>query len=275
MTFKFNWKAVIPLIVLCILVLCITDYIFWPAKADDSSAGTIFSYGPNYNYSINVLPNNSYVHQGENISQGNYYDLSGIYGFSGVLGWWQDQWNPGTTYPDKTFDLNTLHLHNVYIDPATWPVGKYYQFDGMRYSDYTINGSYFGNGNCYMFYVVKPLNNWTAPEQIANVTKTGEIEVKIGENVTKVQVTYTEQVTQTAVPTSTIAGEHTIVVPAKTTEPVYSEATNVVDRYGNPVNNAPADIEMVTPKSPVLGAIPVIAACIAGLVLIAWKRRRT
>ena len=273
MTFKFNWKAVIPLIVLCILALCITDYIFWPAKADDSSVGTIFIYGSNYNYSVNVLPNNSYVHQGENISQGNYYDLSGIYGFSGVLGWWQDQWTSGTTYPDKTFDLNVLKLHKVYINPATWPTGKYYQFDGMRYSDYTINGSYFGNGNCYVFYVVKPPENWTPQEQITNVTKTGEIEVNIGGNVTKVQVTYTEQITQAPAPTDTITGEHTIVVPAKTTAPIYSDATNIVDRYGNPVNNAPTDIKMVTPKSPVPGIIPVIA-CIVVLIPISWKRRR-
>ena len=272
MTFKFNWKAVIPLIVLCILALCITDYIFWPAKADDSSAGISFTYGSNYNYSINVLPNNSYVHQGEDISQGNYYDLSGIYGFSGVLGWWQDPWIAGTIYPDKTFDLNTLHLRKVYIDPASWPTGKYFQFDGMRYSDYIINGSYFGKGNCYVFYVVKPPENWTAPEQITNVTKTGEIEVKIGGNVTKVQVTYTEQVTQTPVPTNTIVGEHTIVIPAKTTEPVYSDAANIVDRYGNPVNNAPAEIKMVTPKSSVPGIVPTIA-CIVGLVLIARKGR--
>ena len=35
-----------------------------------------------------VLPNNSYVHQGDNISQGNYYDLHGVYGFSGEVASW-------------------------------------------------------------------------------------------------------------------------------------------------------------------------------------------
>ncbi len=270
MTFKFNWKTVIPLLVICILVLCAMDYLCWPAKAEDSSAGTIFTYGPNYNYSENVLPNNSYVHQGENISQGDYYDLSGVYGFSGVLGWWKDQWAPGTTYPDKTFDLNVMHLRSIYIDPEKWPVGKYYQFDGAMYGDNSTSGSYFGNGNCYVFYVTKPAENWTPT--ITNVTKTGEIEVNVGGNITHVQVTYTEQVieTQTPVPTATIEGQHTIVVGPQETQAMPT-AANVVDRNGYPVNNVPEGMQQVTAKAPVSAGI-VIAGLVGGILLV--KRRR-
>lgn len=272
MTFAFNWKTVITLVVLCIVVLCAVDYICWPAKADDSSAGIVFTYGSNYNYSVNVLPNNSYVHQGENISQGNYYDLSGVYGFSGVLAWWKDQWTAGTTYPEKTFDLNILKLHSVYIDPATWPVGKYYQFDGAMSGSNESGGSYFGNGNCYVFYVTKPSENWTAPTIVTNVTRTGEIEVNIGGNITKVQVTYTDQVTgtQTPVPTNTPLGQHTVILPT-TAAP---EPTNpdVVDKYGNPVNNAPANLNEVTP-TPVPIGISVIAMVFAAAFVV-WRKRK-
>lgn len=241
MTFKFNWKSVIPLIILCILALCMLECIVFPASADDSSSGISFSYGPNYNYSVNVLPNKSYVHQGENISQGNYYDLSGIYGFSGVLAWWKDPWAAGTTYPDKTFDLNLLKLHSVYIDPATWPIGRYYQFDGALSGSKESGSSYFGNGNSYVFYVTAPSANWAAP----NVTNDA-----------------------TPVPTATIGGQYTIITQMPTQQPT---TANVVDKYGNPVNNAPAGIQEVTAKSPVPFGI-VIAGLIGGLLLLRNRR---
>ena len=75
-----------------------------------------------------------YVHQGENISQGNYYDLSGIYGFSGVVVSWKDDDNAGITQPEYVITLS--HPSKVYIDPEIFPAGRYYQWDGgYCYSD--------------------------------------------------------------------------------------------------------------------------------------------
>ena len=92
-------------------------------------ANTLY-YGPEISYNASLTDaNNSYVHQGDNITQGNYYDLSGIYGFSGILAHWNDDFdNAGVTEPDYMFTI--ISPYAVYIDPAKFPVGRWYQWDG-------------------------------------------------------------------------------------------------------------------------------------------------
>ena len=86
-------------------------------------ANTLY-YGPEISYNASLTDaNNSYVHQGDNITQGNYYDLSGIYGFSGILAHWNDDFdNAGVTEPDYMFTI--ISPYAVYIDPAKFPVGR-------------------------------------------------------------------------------------------------------------------------------------------------------
>ncbi len=90
----------------------------------------------------------AYVTQGMSINQSEYYDLSGIYGFSGELGWWKYWYNEGSDdlAPDKIIDLNSMNYHKVYIDPAVWNLGNWYQWDGLDKSNH---------GNTFVFRVVK------------------------------------------------------------------------------------------------------------------------
>jgi len=87
-----------------------------------ASAG-VFVYGSVPNYSAVVLPNNSYVHQGENISQGNCYDLSGIYGWSGEIAHWADDSDSGYAAPETIIKL--VHPEKTCINPEKFPVGRY------------------------------------------------------------------------------------------------------------------------------------------------------
>ena len=75
-------KTIIKIVVAIALIFLVVLFIVQDVHAD------VFVYGSIYNYSEVVVPNNSYVHQGENISQGRYYDLSGVYGWSGLLANW-------------------------------------------------------------------------------------------------------------------------------------------------------------------------------------------
>lgn len=97
----------------------------------------------------------AYVTQGMSVNQSEYYDLSGIYGFSGELGWWKYWYNEGSDdlAPDKIIDLNSMNYHKVYIDPAVWNLGNWYQWDGLDKSNH---------GNTFVFRVVK--HNSTVPK---------------------------------------------------------------------------------------------------------------
>lgn len=246
-----------------IIFVLLISFVFRPVFASDSSAGNVFVYGPNADFSQVVLPNNSYVHQGENISRGNYYDLSGVYGFSGVLCWWKNMDDAGYAYPDKTFDLNNMNPRHVYID-STWPVGRYYQFDGGTYNSdpNVITSTSFGKGNTYVFYVVDSASP-IAPAPVVTVVKNDEITVNVGGNVTQVPVTYVEEIVITPAPTATPENQHTIVIP--TTEQELPVVTGVVDKYGNPINDARGDIARVTPNTPISAAIPCIALSMIAL----------
>jgi hypothetical protein len=267
-----------------------------------ASVGAI-SWGgdPKYfNYSINVLPNNSYVHQGENISQGNYYDLSGIYGFSGVVVSWKDDDNAGITQPEYAITLS--HPRKVYIDPETFPAGRYYQWDGGMScsstgnsdsgSNYFKDGALvtvsstgnstcmgmFGHDNTYVFAVVGPVGLVKeVAQQDRIVTHTANITEQIGNQTVVVQVTYNETIKGEISQSQSVAQQQTIIVPetpTPTNTPVIGPtAQNVVDTNGNPINGIAGNYEQVTPRTPIPIFITVLSI-IAAIGLITWRNKR-
>ena len=220
-----------------------------------------------------ALPNNSYVHQGENITQGNYYDLRGIYGFSGELGHWNTDDSVGQGIPDQIVTLRGFGF--TYIDQTKFPVGRWWQWDGqycMSGSDYCTTG--FGNGNAYVFYV-NPTQQINASIQERTIIQTSNITIlQNGESV-QIPVTYTQVETYygTPIPTSMPLGSGTITVslietPASITGPINS---NVQDRNGVPIIGGISGATVVTQKSPVLVLIPIFAV-IAGLFVMRRKK---
>ncbi len=185
------------------------------------------SYGSNYNYSINVLPNGSYVHQGDNISQGYYYDLSGVYGWSGLLAHWKNDDNAGYTYPTNIADIKTVRSRLTYISPDEFPVGKWYQFDG--YNGNTCNSdssdSYknyaFQHGNAYVFAVVKQsakLENLNQTIENSSTVYHTTAYVFDGNQSVAIPVTYVVNGTKTATATQAQVqnGMETIAIPQTT-----------------------------------------------------------
>jgi hypothetical protein len=227
-----------------------------------------------FNYSINVLPNNSYVHQGENISQGNYYDLSGIYGFSGVVASWKDDDYAGITQPEYVITLS--HPRKVYIGSETFPPGRYYQWDGgYCYSDSDECTSSFGHGNAYVFAVVGPVKEIVPQDRV--VTRTANITEQIGDQTIVVQVTYNETIKGEIPQSQSAAQQQTIIVPeaaVPTNTPVTGPtAQNMVDTNGNPVGGITGNYEQVTPKTP--PSIPVILlSIIAAIGVLTWRNKR-
>ena len=123
-----DWKMVILLIILAIALSIGIGILCPPARAS------------------------VYVEQGMKINQTEVYDLSGVYGFSGELGWWKNWYDEGsdTEEPDKIIDLNKMNYHNVTLDPAVWNLGNWYQWDGLNKNNH---------GNTFVFRVMpKPEN---------------------------------------------------------------------------------------------------------------------
>lgn len=210
----------------------------------------IFTYGSNYNYSEVVLPNNSYVHQGENISQGLCYDLSGVYGWSGILANWKSEYDYGYTAPDNHNNLNDINYKVVCLDSSKWPVGAWYQIDHITSDtdDYTSD-----HGNNLAFRVV-PYIGENAPYSTIEVVHTN-ISVQSGDEIVEIPVTYTMEVT--AEPTQIdIAAKNVTTITLPTT--ATPEPTR--DPRSTPVP--------VTPKTPIDVLIPVIAL---GVILLHRK----
>lgn len=118
---KGHWNILIYFLIAVILTLLI-GYLFPPAQA---------------------YP---WVTQGSVINQTETYDLRGVYGFSGKLGWWKSSWDEGADdiEPDVIIDLNEKKNYAVYIDPKEWNVGNWYQWDGVGKN---------GHGNTFVFRV--------------------------------------------------------------------------------------------------------------------------
>jgi len=255
----YGFVAFIAFLIMCAFLVCPVhgDVI---ANITPIPEQTIFTYGATVNYSQVVLPNNSYVHQGENISQGNFYDLSGMYGWSGEFCMWNDDWdNAGLTYPDHIVSLDTSKIYETYIDPQVWPAGKWYYFDGGN----NLTGDSFGNANEYAFAVVAPASpNWTP----AITTQTLWHNITILQNGEGIQVPVSYTITITPTPTSIVTAKTTeIQVPATTA----TQPPQAADLSGASDNSAPASV--VTP-SPLLAWLPVLAVLGMAMYVRRWKR---
>jgi hypothetical protein len=92
-------------------------------------------------YAYNITPQNDLyeleVHPNDNLLQGRSYDLTKVYGVSGQFAHWNNYWNQGLDcHPD--YIVNTSYIKtngqvnpkNVYMDPAKWPRGDWFQWDG-------------------------------------------------------------------------------------------------------------------------------------------------
>jgi hypothetical protein len=270
-TYKGHWW--IPVIIAGgILLIVLIAFIIPNASAD------VISYGPSYNYSEVVLPNTSYVHQGENISQGDWYDLNGVYGFSGKVAHWTDPGNIGYQSPDQIVVLNGNPHTLTYIDPAKFPVGEWWQWDGQICD--TVNGycsSGFGHGNNYIFAVVAQQGQ-QVNQQERIVVYTSNITILQNGSSVQIPVTYTEVQTfvGTPVPTVTTGISGTIVVPTPvpTETQYYSDQppnADVQDQNGIPINGGVAGAVVVTAKSPVPVVVPVLAIII---MLVVMRRKK-
>jgi hypothetical protein len=252
-------KYAVVLIATAILVL-IAVILVTPAKGD------VFIYGSVPNYSAVTLPNNSYVHQGENITQGYYYDLSGIYGFSGKLAWWKNDDDAGYDDPDLIIDLE--HPEKVFIGTSTFPVGRYFQWDGKTCDSLGLCSS-FGHGNSYVFHVSpQPYQSLTVQEK--TIVYSSNITIMQNGSEIQVPVTLTQIQTYmgTPAPTAAIGIGGTITVP--TTEP--QETTIIVgqplnmdvqDQNGNPVIGGVGGAIPVTAKAPISITVAIIGIAVA------------
>jgi hypothetical protein len=261
-TYKGKWW--IPIFLVAAMLLVIGMGLIYPVKAD------VFVYGSEHNYSVAMRPNNSYVYQMDNITQGNYYDLTGVYGFSGELAHWNSDDDSGIDAPDIVIKL--LQPRSVYIDPEKFPVGRYFQWDGESCdsSDLCTNG--FGHGNAYVFYVSPPLLS----TQETTIVHTSNITISQNGNQIEIPVTYTEVQTYygTPVPTASIGSSGTIMVPTpEPTEDTSDQPLNmdVQDQNGIPINGGVAGAVPVTMKSPVPVVIPVFGV-LAVLIVMRWKK---
>ena len=263
-TYKGKWWIPV-LMALGIMLVILTSLIIPRASAN------VLVYGSEYNYSEVVLPNNSYVHQGENISQGNRYDLLGVYGFSGLLAHWNNDNNVGQGQPDQVVSLKGNGL--TYIDPAKFPVGRWWQWDGQscRFGSDTCSSG-FGNNNAYMFSVVPQ----QAIPQERTIVHTSNITISQNGSTVQIPVTYTEVQTYIGTPAPTISSgsSGTIMVPTPElidtpgNQPLVMDAQ---DQNGIPINGGVAGAVQVTAKSPVPVGVPVFAI-LAALVIMRRKK---
>lgn len=259
-----------------------------PAQAD------VFVFGSLDNYTPVILPNGSYVHQGENISQGNYYDLSGVYGWSGILANWNDDYdNAGITNPDHAVTLDTRNLYSTYIDPNTFPVGRWYQFDGgigcyggssntnsnggtilgatptPTYSEADLCTNGFGNGNAFVFTVYPQAG---VPDTGKHkVVHTSYMTILQGGSSVQVPVTYTEFETPVPTPPASVPQPDATVAPQDMASAVQPPAGDVQDVNGYNIPGGAAGAVQVTASAPVPVWVPVFAVLV---VLVVMRRRK-
>jgi len=248
-----------------VMILCAVLSVFIIA----TSSAAVLVYGPNYNYSEVVLPNNSYVHQGENISQGYCYDLFGIYGFSGKVAHWKKEEDIGYEIPDKIVTLDDHPHHLTCIDKETFPEGERYQWDGVTCKEDTgWCKSGFGHGNNYVFAVVKKVPEWKTVDKtittMKNVTITGE---DGNETVIQVAVQETVQVREPVVDVI-VNNVTTLIVPTTiptaTTPPTPPPTLLLPNSDHTPV---PTTLEVVTPKS-AQSFVPWLIAIALGIAVM-------
>jgi hypothetical protein len=237
------------------------------------ASAAMFVYGSAPNYSAVVLPNESYVHQGQNISQGNYYYLRGVYGFSGQLAHWNNDDSVGYGKPDQIVTL-TGGKGPTYIGPVSFPVGRWFQWDGdycPLNSDSCSVG--FGHGNAYVFAVVPPQQ--TDSEGILQertVVQTNYITIFQNGSTTQIPVTYAQIETYYATPAPTTEaplGSGTIMVtPTEIPEPTPMPILNpdIQDQNGIPIPGGVSGATVVTKKASGMVIVPVLAAMLLMIV---------
>lgn len=231
--------------------------------------GAMLFYGVP-NYSVAIVPANGYVHQMDNITQNVYYDLSGIYGFSGRVAHWDSDDAVGYVYPDQVVFLDKPE--HMYIDPAKFHPGRWFQYDPESTyctDDKAWCGNSFGRGNSYVFYVVENKSAYESPA-VVTVTVTAPRVTLISFDINgsqSIEMTNNnapdQNYTQIVVPTPIDpVPVYTITLqPIETTEEITTEATPLV------VDNSAPEIPIVTPKAP-LSAFAAISA----LAVILWRR---
>jgi hypothetical protein len=75
-----------------------------------------------------------YVYQGENVTQGSVYDISGVAGFGehyGEFAYWKDWWQEGgASTPTIINRIERRYLFSVCMDEKRWVVGNWYKYNG-------------------------------------------------------------------------------------------------------------------------------------------------
>ena len=226
-------------IVLVVVAFAIILGIWALSSTVDAST---FVVGSSTNYSEIIRPEFSYVMQGDNISQGLYYDLSGVYGWSGILGNWKNDYNAGYTVPDYIVNIADEDMHKVLIDSTRWNPGRWYQIDKYKANEF---GNAFKSGNNYVFYVVKnttarglPTGATTTAPPIAEL-RVYNTSVYVYDGNTSIEIPMTVSVMETShvdisIPIEQPKNVQTIIVP-----------TTIVTQP-NPVVSP----KVVTPKTP-------------------------
>jgi hypothetical protein len=251
--------------ILLIMVICAVATVFIISTASAS----VISFGPNYNYSEVVLPNNSFVRQGENISQGYYYDLNGIYGFSGKIAHWKHPDDAGYETPDSVITLNGASHYMTFIDPTTFPIGQWFQWDGVTCdSDTGWCKSGFGHGNNYVFSVVPKEPTWTTVNKVVTRYKNITYASEDG-NTSTIQVTVQETVqVQETVAEVLVSNVTTLIVPTPqpTMMTIPSTPPQTLLLPNSDHTPVPTTIEVVTPKSAGFEWIGLLALLVAVIV---------
>jgi hypothetical protein len=96
-----------------------------------------------------------YIQQSGTINQTETYDMTSVYGWTGKFAHWDNSYDENTDVePDQIVDLNKIKKsYAVYIDPAIWKLGNWYQYDGKMDERH---------GNTLAFVVNKSQSNVTA-----------------------------------------------------------------------------------------------------------------
>lgn len=210
-----------------------------------------FVVGNSLNYSVALRQEYSYVMQGDNISQGFYYDLSGVYGWSGILGSWKNDYNAGYTLPDYTVNIGDENAHKVLIDQKRWNPGRWYQIDKYEANEF---GNAFKSGNNYVFYVVRNTTDKNgSPGTVVTQPPVAELRiyntsVYVYDGNASIEIPMTVSVMETShvdisIPIDQPKNVQTIIVP-----------TTIVTQP-NPVSSP----RVVTPKTPLPIWLPLLS----------------
>lgn len=105
-----NWKGILYWVAVVLLLLALLVIILPPASA---------------------YP---YVYQGENVTQGQIYDISGVSSFGehyGEFAYWKDWWQEGgSSTPTIINRIEHRFQFSVCIDEKRWRVGNWYKYNG-------------------------------------------------------------------------------------------------------------------------------------------------